>query len=134
MTNYTKIKFDASEKVAITVTESGDISQWNTRKTDNECKVFANKHGNKAILYRSNWSFEDTAKRTPYCLYQQLWYGEFPYGSWSWAISKCLVTNEVKISTLFTSINSRGLSDSEFWEKECKSYVPESIVADLIAN
>lgn len=123
MTNYTKVKFDSSENVGLTVDDSGNIALWVDYKTDNEHKVFADKHSNKAILYRSNWSFEDTAKKAPYCLYQQLWYGEFPYGSWSWAISKCLVTKKVKISTICTSINSRGLSDSDYWVEKCKSYV-----------
>lgn len=134
MTTYKTVKFDAGEKIALTVDELGNISLWNTRKTDNEYKVFANKHGNKAILYRSNWNFEDTAKKAPYCSYQQLWYGEFPYGTWSWSIRKCSVTQEVKIAMICTDINPRGLSNSDYWIEKCKSYVPDSIVADLVAD
>lgn len=134
MSNYTIIKFNAGERVAITVTNEGLIQKWGTFKSEIS-KVFADKRGNKCILYLfSVFDFEGTAKKAPYCLYHQMWFGEFPYGSWCWAIKKCLVTNEVNISTICTDINPRGLSESEHWIEKCKSYVPDSVVADLIAT
>lgn len=133
MSNYTTVKFNPGERVALTVTNEGLVQKWGTFKTDT-CKVFADKRGNKAILYLSSWDFEETAKSAPYCKYIQLWYGEFPYGSWCWAIRKCSVTNEVEISTICTDINPRGMSESDYWTEKCKSYVPDSVVADLVAT
>lgn len=134
MNNYKNIKFDAGEKVAVTVDENGKIERWGTWKTD-VSKVFQDKRGSKCVLYLSPYfeglfrEFEGIAKKAPYCMYHQLWFGEFPYGSWCWAIRKCSVTNEVQISTICTDINPRGLSDSEYWIEKCKSYVPESVIA-----
>lgn len=135
LTTYKKIKFDFDEKVAFTVTNTGKISKWGTDNSGSITKVFQDKNGNKAVLYLySHWNFEQEASTAPYCKYLQLWFGNFPYGSWSWAIRKCLVTNEVKISTICTDINPRGMSESDCWTEKCKSYVPDSVVADLVAT
>lgn len=134
MTTYTTVKFNAGERVALTVTNEGLIQKWGTFKSDTS-KVFADKSGNKCVLYLSStFNFEGIAKKAPYCLHHQMWFGEFPYGSWCWAIRKCLVTNEVKISMICTDINPRGLSDSDYWVEKCKSYVPDSVVVDLVAT
>lgn len=135
MTNYQKTVFDANELVAITVTDQGGVSYWGADKTSSITKVFQDKNGKKAVLYLySHWKFEDVASKAPYCLYHQMWFGEFPYGSWCWAIRKCLISNKVKIWEICTDINPRGLSNSESWIKECKSYVPDNVVTDLIAT
>lgn len=135
MTTYEQVVFDNDEKVAITVTNQGKVSQWGTSNSKSITKVFQDNKGNKAVLYLySHWDFEKEATSAPYCKYKPQLFGDFPYGSWCWAIRKCLVTNEVRIWEICTDINPRGVSSSEQWVNKCKSYVPANVVADLITT
>lgn len=123
------IKINLDELVALTV-EDGVITRWEASEYSGSTnlRVFV-KDGKKIVLTGDGgYWWKQEAKEAAYCEYAQLWMGEFPYGSWAWSVRRCKVTGDVKVESIETSINCRGLSDSDAWEKECRAYVPESVL------
>lgn len=118
--------FDFNEKIAITTT-GGSVCVW-TPVGREESQVFTDTNGKKAVLKSDNGSWWDSHKKeAENCFYAQMWLGDYPYGSWCYAIRMCKVTGKVSISEITTDINPRGLSSSERWIQDCKTYVPSLV-------
>jgi len=118
------LRFNHSEKIAITVSDDGQIEVW-TASDRTGGRVFKSLAGQKAILSSDGGDrWNSRAEKAAFCQYHQIWLGEYPYGSWCYAIRQCLTTGEVVIHSIETEINPHGLTDSEVWLKECQSYVP----------
>lgn len=127
-------KYNHKERFAITSSENS-VEFWHPASSgDNKVKVFANKNGEKSVLASDGGcGWTTSAKKAPYCEYRQIWFAEYPYGSYCWGIRRCLITGKVNVQTLYTEINPRGLTECDTWEQECKSYVPEGVKADFVA-
>ena len=123
------IKFNSKEKFAITEDE-GVISMWGPVEYANGLVKVFHKDGQKTLVLASDkgYHWKDSAKKAPYCEYHEVWFGEFPYGSWAYGIRKCLVTGEVKVSTFETEINPRGQTGQDEWRDDCRTYAPEGLV------
>jgi hypothetical protein len=118
-------QFSFSERTAITH-ESGKILVWTPPESVGG-KVFRSSEG--SVILQSDggswWNFNKNEAQ--YCFYAEYWMGEYPYGSWAWAIRLCKVSGEVSVSILDTEINSRGLTEQDIWRGECRFYVPQSV-------
>jgi hypothetical protein len=127
-------KYNHKESFAVT-SDNDTIEFWEPAKAGaKKIKVFANKDGEKRVLASDGgFGWKHQAKKAQYCEYHQVWFGEFPYSSYCWAIQRCLLTGDVTIQTLYTEINPRGLTECEIWQKECQTYVPSSVKADHVA-
>jgi len=109
--------------VALTL-DKGIIEVWRSHTKSLKTKVF--EYGSKKRILFSDCGYEfKDAKEAPGCYYKQLWFGEFPYSSWSWSVRLCKTTGIVKISCIDTEINGRGVNPSDEWVARCKSYVAE---------
>lgn len=117
------IYFDAAEKVALT-TENNQIIVW-TEKGDGTPRIFTSEKGYKVLLKGDNGAWWEQKKiECKNCYYAQLWLGDFPFGSWCWAIKKCKTTKRVWVREIETDINPRGLSTSQQWIQCCEEYEP----------
>lgn len=118
------LKFDADKKIAITA-EHQIIIFWSEKKSG-KSRTFTDQNGDKVILYGDDgvW-WEANKKEAPNCFYGAFWSGDFPWGSWCWAIRICKSTGSVKVQTITTDINpSGGLSTAEKWERDCLAFAP----------
>lgn len=123
------IEFNREEKFAITEDE-GVISMWGPPGYEETTAKVFHKEGKPSLFLVSDegYTWNHEAKKAPYCEYFEVWFGEFPYGSWAYGIRKCLVTGEVKISTFETEINPRGQTGQDEWRDDCMTYAPEGLV------
>lgn len=119
-------KFNYHESIAITV-ENNQVIRWGADGTGQK-KVFEGKHGKAILTSDEGYWWQRNAKQAPNCQYAQLWMGDYPYGSWCWAIR---IGNDgsVDIESIETEINGRGESPSDQWVRECKTWVPEFVTA-----
>ncbi|MGB3207423.1 MAG: hypothetical protein WBB28_20755 [Crinalium sp.] len=131
-------KFSYDQERAITVSDEGEIQFWYPPEPEEVAKTksFINNKGEMLSLVPDDGvGWQKNKKVAKYCEYYQLWMGEEdPSTSFCWAIRRCSVSGEAKLETIRASINPRGMSDADFWVEQCKSYVPDSLVADYVAN
>jgi len=116
------LDFDASEKVALTE-ENGNIIFWTT-EGGGKPRAFSSDRGKAVLSGDGGYRWKNEKKEADNCFYGQIWLGDFPYGSWCWAIRQCKLTGEIDVKTITTDINPRGLSASERWIQGCKAYAP----------
>ena len=117
------VKYNHQERFAVTADENG-VEFWRPATAgDVKTRVFENSKG-KSVLASDNGYGWRSAKKAANCEYFQVWFGEYPYGSYCWAIRRSR-TGEVSIETIMTEVNPRGLTESERWRQECESYAPE---------
>jgi len=70
------------------------------------------------------WWWDHSKEQTEYLSFAQLWLGEFPWSSFCWAVRYHKDSKTFTIEEIVTEINPRGLSDSERWLQDCRSYIP----------
>ena len=119
------MRFDFSEKIAITI-ENGIPTIWEPAHEDSASgfksgKVFTSEKG-KLVLRsdRGKWWEQNAKHESNGVQWAQLWLGDFPYGSWCWAV-RLDPDGKVTISEIATDINPSGPSESERWIQECKT-------------
>jgi len=124
-----QFNFNYDEKIAVTE-ESGVPTVWSARRwsVPAPSRVFQDGKGRKCILFSDGGRrWEESKTSAPYCDYAQFWYGDFPYGSWCYAIRKCKTTGLVEVAKISTDINPRGESSADAWKRRCATYVPERV-------
>lgn len=122
-----------SEKTVLVQNADNSLSLWTpAQHMGGEIRKVFEIKGKKVLLSQKNihW-WRDRSKKAQFCEYYQHWMGDFPYGSWSWAIRLCKVTGTVDVQCIDTEINGRGINPSDRWVSECKSYAPKSIDAEV---
>ena len=114
-------EFCYSERVALTVEQNAVPTVW-TAEGDGSPRVFG--EGDKKAILRSEDGWWNRAKTTePNGVeWAQYWMGEFPYGSWCWAIRR-YPDGRVTVRDIETEINPRGLSESEEWIRDTRCQV-----------
>lgn len=116
-----RLKCISSEKEAFTF-EDGKIIRWSAEETG-KTQVFQAKNGEKMVLRSDNGSWWQNNKHVEvYCEWAQVWYGEYPWGSWG--IGFRVSGNEVYTDEFETEINPRGMTESERFVQNCKTYCP----------
>lgn len=128
------LEIDLNYDLALTQdSESGEIRLWEaydeSRRTG-ESKLFIDRE-KKKVLHNYNDNLKNVKRNfteAKHCYFTQLWFGEYPYGSWCWAIRLCKTTGTVKVSTITTEINPSGETDSDYWKRKCVEYTPKQPV------
>jgi hypothetical protein len=117
--------FSFAQRTAIT-SEHGKVELWSADGAG-RAKLFKNSKG-AAILKSDDGRWWDQSKKeAKYCHFAQYWMGEYPYSSWCFALRVCKITGEALVTAIGTEINPSGATDSDLWNQECKTYVPQVI-------
>lgn len=117
-----RIKCIASEKEAFTL-EGGKVIRWSA-SGEGKSQVFQASNGTRMILRSDNGEWWNRSKNAEAnCQWAQVWYGEYPYGSWGIGFR---VSNEGAVYTeeFETEINPRGQTSAELFVRDCRTYCP----------
>ena len=70
------------------------------------------------------WWWNREKEQTEYLSFAQFWLGEFPWSSFCWALRYHKDSKTFNIQEIETEINPRGLTESDRWLQDCRSYIP----------
>ena len=126
-----RLKCIASEKEAFTF-EDGKVVRWSANGRG-KSQVFQAKNGTKMVLRsdQGRW-WESNKKSADYCEWAEIWYGEFPYGSW--AIGFRVSGSGVEATEFETEINPRGMTAADRWRESCRTYGEGRSLCEAIAD